>query len=192
MRGTIVALTCAFVVAVAGPASADSATIKDPKGDVYLSKDSAPSGYVPAGSVVNSDLLRTRVKHGATAVRLTIRYQNLVKNRSKFISYDAELRVPGGGVYHGLVVVDPSLSSGYVNVTDADYDVDEDCISGRVQVRPDEARVLVRIPRACLGDPTWVRFGGTALSIAKGKKQKSYLDNALPSGGAVTERLFVG
>jgi hypothetical protein len=192
MQGSIVALVSALIVSVAAPAVADSTTLTDPQGDVYLSQDGPPSGYEPAGSVVNTDLLRTKVKHGKSAVRLALRYQRLARNRSAFISYDAELRVPGGDIFHGLVVVDPSLSSAYVNVTDEDYVTDEDCTTGRVRVRPDVDRVLVRIPRSCLGDPAWVRFGGTALSIAPGKKQKSYLDNALSTGGTVTKRLFAG
>jgi hypothetical protein len=192
MRGFLIALTSALIVSVSAPALADSATIRDPKGDVYLSNDGPASSYKPVGSKPNTDLLRTRVKHTRTSVRLTIRYQNLARDASKFISYDAELRVPGGEIFHGLVVVDPGLASGYVNVTDADYVVDEACTAGRVQVRPAEGRVLVRIPRSCLGDPRWVRFGGTALSIATGKKDKTYLDNALPTGGGVTQRLFAG
>jgi hypothetical protein len=192
MRGIISALVCALiVVAVPGVASADQTKINDPKGDVYRVAEDGSQGDVKQGAVPNTDILRTVVRHGKAAVGLTVKYVHLKRNTSAFISYDAEIRVPHQGVFHALVVVDPTLKSAYVNLTDGHYESIE-CPQATASVHPDEERVLARVPRSCLGSPKWIRFGASALSLTKATSSKSYVDNALSTGSSLTGKLFAG
>lgn len=190
IRGTILAATCALSIAVAGPAAADQTTVKDAKGDVFKVGDDATEGDQPQGSVVNTDIRRSVVTHGKGSVLIRVTYDRLKKNRSEFIQYDAELRTPRSGVFHVLVVVDPTLKSATVTVTDGHYE-GLTCRRTRGIVHPDEGRLLAKVPRACLGTPKWVRFTASALSEQQGVN-KSYVDNALASGVALTERLYAG
>ena len=191
MRGIISALLCALIVAVPGVASADQTKINDPKGDVYRVAEDGTQGVVKQGAVPNTDILRTVVRHSKRAVSLTVKYVKLKRKTSTFISYDAELRVPRQGVFHALVVVDPTLKSAYVNLTDGHY-VSIECPQAKASVHPDEGRVLARVPRSCLGKPKWIRFGASALSLSSAKAKKSYVDNALSSGSSLTGKLFAG
>jgi len=191
MRGIVSALACALILAVPGVASADQTKINDPKGDVYRVAEDGTQGDVKQGSVPNTDILRTVVRHGKRAVSVTVKYVDLKKNASAFISYDAELRVPHQGVFHALVVVDPSLKSAYVNLTDGHY-VSVECPQATAKVHPDEGRVLSRVPRSCLGNPKWLRFGASALSLSRATAKKSYVDNALSTGASLTGKLFAG
>ena len=190
--GIIAAAACTLAasMSVAGPASADDANLKDAKGDVFKVGADATQGEQAEGSIVNTDIQRSLVTHGKSAVLIEVRYHKLKKNRSTFIQYDAELRVPNSGIYHALLVVDPTLKSSTVTITDGHYQ-GLTCKGARAVVHPDEGRVFAKVPRACLGTPKWIRFTASALSTQKGVN-KSYVDNALATGVALTERLYAG
>lgn len=193
MRGIIVSAACALVVSVsvAGPAAAEQQRINDPKGDVFRVAENGTEGEEPLGSVPNTDVTRSVVRHSKHAVKISVKYVKLKKNASAFISYDAELRVPRQGVYHALILVDPSVKTAAINFTDSHYTT-LDCVNAVAVVHPDEGRVLARVPRSCLGDPAWIRFGGAALSLAKAGAKKSFVDNALANGGQLTGKLYAG
>jgi hypothetical protein len=196
MRGIIVSAATALAVsvvsvAVAAPASADQLKIKDPKGDVYKVAQDGTQGDVPQGEVPNTDISRTVVRHGAGAVGFTVRYVNLKKNASAFISYDAEIRVPHQGTFHALVTIDPSIKSAGINLTDAHYE-SIDCAHAVAVVHEDEGRLIARVPRSCLGDPEWIRFGASALSLTRAGAKKALVDNVLSQGDQLTEKLYAG
>lgn len=192
MRGIMVA-ACALAlsVSVAGPASADQEKIRDPKGDVYRVAEDGTQGDVKQGEVPNTDISRSVVRHGKGAVSITVKYVRLKKNFSEYIQYDAEIRVPRQGEYHAQILIDPSLTTAGINFTDGHYETLE-CPNAVAVVHPDEGRVLARVPRSCLGNPKWIRFGASALSLTKATSKKSYVDNALSNGGLLTKKLFAG
>jgi len=141
--------------------------------------------------VPNTDVTRSVIRHSAHAVKVSVKYAKLKKNASGFISYDAEIRVPRQGIYHILILVDPSLKSAAINFTDSHYTT-LDCVDAVGIVHPDEGRVLARVPRSCLDDPKWIRFGASALSLAKASSKKAFVDNALANGGQLTGKLYAG
>ena len=192
MRGILVA-ACALAlsVSVAGPASADQQKLNDPKGDVYRVADDGTQGDVKQGQVPNTDITRSVVKHGPRAVGIVVKYVKLKKNFSEYIQYDAELRVPNQGIYHAQILIDPTLKTAGINFTDGHYET-LDCANAVAKVHPDEGRVIARVPRKCLGNPEWIRFGASALSLTKAGSKKAYVDNALSNGGLLTKKLFVG
>ena len=156
MRFVRVAVPTLLVALVAWPASAYAAVLvhRDPVGDVALSPVGT-NAYIPAPNQVQGDITATRVVHGRRAIWIHIRLR--------------ELDTTGNGNFHVVSILTPSRTrtievdafpghwEGRASVTDAHGRAAVCAVTHRIDYIRN--RVLMRVPRKCLGKPRWIRVG---------------------------------
>lgn len=178
-------LIVATLAAVSVPAHADRALLTDETSDVWSFV--SPGHFTNEGSVKNADLERTWVRHQKRYVVVKALYVDLKKKASTSFDFHAYLdtrqrlyavtvQVDGRGRWSGVHLVR------YATLTE----VDCDGLTHRVRFRVDTVRV--RIPRACLDNPRWIRFQGRA---ASSKNDAGFVDDAIvprPKGHLATRK----
>jgi len=154
MRRRFAAATVALgVVLVCGPAAvADVKTRHDPAGDMSRSPIGA-SAYTPDPAQVEGDVVATRVADGRRAIWVQVRLR--------------ELTPTGNGNFHLIAIrskwrvrtveIDalPGHWEGRSSTTDGRGRVVACAV--RHHIDYDRNRVLLRMPRSCLGRPPWVQ-----------------------------------
>lgn len=144
-------------IALLGPAGAASAGVlvhRDPAGDVARSPVGS-NAYAPDPAQVAGDIVATRVVHARLAIWIQIRFRELVDH--------------GNGNFHLIGIKTPWRArtieldalpghwEGTATMTDAHGRAVACAITHRISY--DRNRVMLRVPRVCLGAPRWVRVG---------------------------------
>lgn len=165
-RAALTALAAAgLLVATAGAASAETVASKDATGDTW--HDDVSTGtdvYTPAGSTVNTDLVRTVVKHTATSVVVRGTFAELTKTGRNTIFY-VRLRT-NEGLRRDTGVDTLSSNAGTQHFTKPNGDSNLPCKGLTHSVDYVANQMTVTIPRACLSKPRWVQFVSGAASIS--------------------------
>ena len=170
------------LIAVAAPmAHADRASRPDPAGDVWLNDGEGENDhYSQAGSVVNTDVRRTSVRHLKRYVTIRTEFVSLRKKVSEQIEHFLYLRTDGSGQFAVIVNVDTwnGQTGYYVHGYDDQGPRECDDVTG--STRFDKETIQVRVPRSCLGSPRWIRFQGRTVSYVE--DVGTYSDSAMGPG----------
>ncbi len=181
MRKSWTALAVAAALGVVGaPAGAETWTHRDSDHDVILStpQHHAPPTKEPAPYNARADVVRVSVHHASPSVRVDV-----VTRSRRAVDTLVDLRT-GHGRYRviwSMFLETPSLSDLL-----AEPGTDDEVPCGGLSVRKQRARhtVVVTVPRACIGDPDWVRVGVRTAQAQKGDSGGgAFLDDALQTGG---------
>jgi len=138
------------VVVVATPAHADRQTTTDAARDVYR----VPAGGVPTLARDNRthDIVRAGAVHDGPVLTLWLQVRRLA--RGAYIA-SWHLRAPG---QTWSVHFDREDGPAYTSLFHGPAEVlDCDGLRGRALARRE--RVVVTVPRRCIGRPDWIRFG---------------------------------
>lgn len=155
------------VVATAAPASADSRTLKDGKGDTWLVSGAEPekkAGH-PEG-----DLRKVVIKHTARKLVVTARFQNLQKSGNG-VALQAQIDTPGDIIYGVSAFGEPGNWKGEAAL----YGSPEACSVGHtMNYRKDV--ISVSVPSRCLERPDWVKL--EVYGLFEKSDSKFFVDNA--------------
>jgi hypothetical protein len=174
VRCILVAVFAGAVVAQSSPALAQTKTRPDAVGDVARSPVGS-STYTPAPSRIEGDITSTRVSHGPRAVWVTVHLRDLTTTSN--------------GNFHRISILSdrrfrqveidafPGHWEGHAVTTDA-HGLAVGCA---VQFRIDYVAnlVVLRMPRACLRRPKWVRV---AVRSTVAGTTYAYTDDARTTG----------
>lgn len=185
---------CAVVLALAGPATAyaDSRILVDARGDVWaMDFESGENTQVPQRQ--QGDIVRTVFAHHDDSVVIRTAFAQL--NRFGQLSILAiKLRTNTNVVRRIVLLAGPDQSTNRWRgaLTRGGDGVPMRCATHSIDYAADVA--VVRIPRACLGEPRWVQG-----SMAAGTRSRSafFADNPQNDGPSVrlpryTARIFRG
>lgn len=142
------------VPALPGPATAGVLVHRDAVGDVARS----PVGsnlYAPAPTQAHGDIVATRVVHARRAIWIQIRFQELT-DHSNGNFHLIGIRTPWRSRTIELDAL-PGHWEGQTTMTDAHGRVVACAVTHRISY--DLNRVMLRVPRSCLGTPQWIRVG---------------------------------
>ena len=158
-------------------ASAASLTIDDATGDTYKARydeSTDTATYEPAGSQVNVDLDRVRVKHTTRTVRATATYADLKRTSDNAIMYLLQVRTNEG--LKRELMVDTFMSGKNGSVTFGKPNGDEVRCRGLNHVIDYAAdTITVTVPRRCLSMPRYVEAFTLAAAISGEGEQ--YIDH---------------
>lgn len=181
-RAAVAAIATGVVLALLGPppAHAGRQTTTDAAHDVYrvpvggtprLDRDDRAHDIVRAGAVHNGPTLQLwlqvrRLGRGAYVATWDVR----TPTSRWVLHYDRRVTPAYTSLFHGLSEV-----------------LDCDGLRGRTLPRRD--RVVVTVPRACIGRPQWIRFGASM-----GRETKTYhlIDDARIDAGFYSNRCQLG
>ncbi|WP_203336492.1 hypothetical protein [Nocardioides limicola] len=186
---TVAVLVVSSVLFAGGSAQAASLVVSDARGDV-LSADGAGETKVGT-SVAHGDIVRTRFAHRQRAVVVRATYRSL--QRSGLGTTHNIRIVTNAGLSHYLrVTAGPSAWSGTAVLHRPNGRHVECAVQHRINYGKNVLRV--RIPRACLERPEWVRLG---LRTAWSDGDRVLVDDAqrnskAPRLIALTDRLVRG
>ena len=144
------------VALAAQPAVATAGVLvhRDPAGDVVRS----PVGSnvtSPAPTQVHGDIVATRVVHARLAIWVQIRFREL-NTSSNGNFHRVSIRTPWRTRTIALDAF-PGHWDGSTTTTDAHGRAVACAVTHRINY--DRKRVMLRVPRSCLGRPTWIRVG---------------------------------
>ena len=182
----LVALTALTAEA---PAHAESFRGSDPSRDVQrLTRAGDGDDYTAAPTRSNPDITRAKVRHGRTKVVITVSFDDIFvpPGPKGVFSLFGDLRSDTRGASWDLWATQ-KRRQGKVTTWRNGKRCDG---RSRISYARDRARVV--LPRACLGDPSWVRISITAWS-----QDNTYVweDNAFQAGflrDRYTPKLRVG
>lgn len=161
-----------------GTARADVLVHRDPVGDVARS----PVGsniYSPVPTQAHGDIVATRVVHARRAIWIQIRFRELT-DHSNGNFHLIGIRTPWRSRTIELDAL-PGHWEGTTTMTDGHGQVVACDVTHRISY--DRNRVMLRVPRSCLGAPRWVQVGirstvaGATFAYADDARS-----NGLPSG----------
>lgn len=145
-----VLMAAVLVVVPASAAVADSQTVKDAAKDVY--KERANGTLVLARRDKARDIVRSKATYAHGKLVLWIEVRNLASD-----DYAAWWNVKTNNG-HWTVGYDKEDGSAYTSLFDGSQEVlDCDGLRGDTVGRKD--RVIVKVPRSCIDQPRWIRFG---------------------------------
>lgn len=156
-RGGVLAALIALpaLLALAGPASAEGATKKDPGDDVYVSTDGG--GFRAYGRrTPNSDIRSTRVVHSSSRISMTMRYESLAKRSTDQITSYLKVRDQDDVIYYLYLVAEGATGSKTAYVADEDFTTLSCHGVHRSLSWGKTARVTISAPRSCLGSPSYI------------------------------------
>ena len=188
------ALAALVVLTLAAPASAARVHTADETGDVY-SKD-AEGAWSSVGTRTNVDVVSSAVRHGDSRVRGAVTYDDLVEDDDRIV-VPVRLHVSTGETFLMRVVAgseDRDGTATLLRYTGTGADVERVACQGMDHsVSYADERVVVSAPRACLGRPTWVRYGGTVRTVdSEGLTFTDALLSADPVNDLYSERIRRG
>lgn len=179
----------------------------DPAGDVRYTtvdvEEPNPENYEsgPAASRNHGDIIRTRISHGASKVRVSVQYRALTHGglehrHSLYIGSDQgrftlnKAPEPGnwaGG--YGVVLGYGDTPSVPSRVTD-EGPVPYRCPGLYVRVDYVNDRFLAEVPRSCLGNPKWIKVGFTTqILVDHPVGFRIYEDRSFSNGAATPSAL---
>jgi hypothetical protein len=180
---SVAGLALVAVAAAAVPAQAARLRTSDPAADVWQRGDDGV--WSEAGSVTNVDVLGSAVRHTSTFVHGSARYATLERGEDRFV-LPVRLRTSAGVSYEVRIVATEERNGGTLTLIrgTADGPVRVPCRGTDHLIDYDEEITAFSVPRRCLGNPTWVRYGGVArLVTADG----TVYTDALLSGDPVND-----
>ena len=176
LRAALLAAALATALLAPTGASAQSLRIDDPTGDswheLYAGGAPRPTGYEPAGSAPNSDIVRVKVSHTARRVKVRTTYVDLVNNAEGVIAV-TKIRTDEGLRRRAWAVKEAAgePTRGYLTG------------GGRTTCRGIREKIdfgtdvaTVTVPRRCLSDPRWVKVVAAGGNYAEAPDPASYRD----------------
>jgi hypothetical protein len=137
---------------LAGPAQAERYIHHDPGHDVRAVTFTGDGGLVRAPHRRQGDYVKVKIWHQVKYVRVVGKFRRLDRVGAG-LSQVVSIRTPGGEVRSFQVVAGPGMWRGVDDDADGQH-----CVVGhKVNYRRD--RFSMRISRACLDRPRWVRVG---------------------------------
>ncbi len=161
-RSTTTACVAATVLLLAAaPASAARLRTSDAAGDVWVRGDDGV--FAEAGSIADVDVLGSAVRHTSTHVHGSARYATLERGEGRFV-LPVRLRTSAGRYYEVRIVATPDSSGGTLVLRRGTPSgpVRVACSGTDHLIDYDEEITAFSVPRRCLGNPSWVRYGGVA------------------------------
>lgn len=156
-----------MLLSTAPPSQGERAVITDGRGDVW--SPNGANGWERQGSVVNTDVRRTRLIHGLDTLSVKVKYRNLKKRVSDEIDFELTVRNNQGEIFDILVVIDSLFRATSVTVWDAFAYEDVPCEGATGSASLARETISFTVPRSCLGDPKWVKVFGHAESYREGR-----------------------
>jgi len=189
-RRLAVAATCAVALTLTGsvPAHADSITTTDRSGDVWaLNTGPGPSDHTRVPKRRQADIRRTVIDHRAHRVVIRTSFFEL-RRQGRYLNVAGRLRTNTGLVRYASVLAGPRSMPhrwrGRSFLARRAGAKPTDC-STRHRINYTTNRVVLRIPRTCLGNPRWVQ-GGFGVATLTGNQ--FYADDAASPGPAARFR----
>ncbi len=169
------------LVTLGAPAHAASVTVEDARKDVIEGSSGEPA-EPGSDAEPKSDVVRSTLVHGSERIRITVEVRNLrarsmVPGKPDVFSY---LRTSERGRYYLRQVDGPSGE----NLAVMDERTGEDVCVGSTYRLPAKNLIVQALPRHCVGDPEWLRFGLFVLSQRVDESLGAY-DDARRTGGPV-------
>lgn len=156
-----------------------------------------PCGSITEAPTPTGDITRLVVRHTRTAVQLTLVVDGLRKATDIDATFDLSTHRTDWQVdvsrWDGDVSVDLMDVPEYPTDEElAQAEADGDCFfvetssgegCGRIRgdVDVDAGRITATVPRSCLGNPHWVRAGGSVYGSVKGGRGASFEDEWAPA-----------
>ncbi|MCH1869055.1 hypothetical protein [Nocardioides sp. CFH 31398] len=169
-------LAATAVLAVAAPASADTETVTDPRGDTV-----DPGLGLNPPPAKRADILRTVGQHEDRRVTLRVTVADLGPGATSLLG-----RVRTDETTYTYVV---NRSGGSTEAFVSQDDVgDVGCTDFTVQFQPRRDTVVMSAPRTCLSLPTWVQFG---VRVTASEDEVSRTDDARRDGNG-TQPVRIG
>ena len=157
----------ATLLSTAPPSHAEREVVIDGRGDVWSPKGA--NGWKRQGSVVNTDVRRTRLIHGLENLSVKVKYRNLKKRVSDEVDFELTVRNKQGEVFDVLVVVDSLFRATSVSVWNAIEYEEVPCEEAAGSASLARETISFTVPRSCLGSPKWVKVFGHAESYAESR-----------------------
>lgn len=176
--------TLATLAAVA-PASAARLHTPDGTGDTYEKGDGAI--FSEAGSRTNTDVVGSAVRHTLDRVNASVRYVDLVRNDDRIVT-PVRVHASNGKTYLLRVTAGPGDRDGTARLVrytgNGAETVRVACSGVRYSISYADDLVAMNVPRSCLGNPSWVEYGGTVRTV---DAEGTVFTDALLSGDAVND-----
>jgi hypothetical protein len=174
VRRTLAVLLGVALAAQPAVASAALLVHRDPAGDVVRSPVGSSAG-TPAPTQVDGDIVATRVLHARRAIWIQVRFRDLAaKGNGNF--HRISIRTPWR-VRNIALNAFPSHWEGSATTTNGHGRVVACAVTHLIDY--DRHRLKIRVPRACLGAPTWVRV---AIRSTVAGATYAYTDDARSDG----------
>ena len=175
----------AALLLAAAPASAARLATADDSGDVYSKGQDGV--FTEIGTRTNTDVVGSAVRHTDRRVRASARYTDLARTGDRVV-LPVRLHASTGRTYLLRVTAGPDDRDGTATLrrytgTGAQT-VGVACSGIEHSVSYDDDLIGVSVPRGCLGNPTWVRYGGTARTV---DAEGTVFTDALLSGDPVND-----
>lgn len=148
------------------PSLAAKVVIKDGKSDTWSDTwdDEAEAwAYTEAGSMPNTDVVRTTLTHTATEVRITVTYADLVVDGPSPTNRSWLRLSTGDRAVLTVWTTDKGKTELFLWRPDAAHPRAA-CRGVPGAFDFDADSLTVGVPRSCLGDPAWVRLHGSSLT----------------------------
>jgi hypothetical protein len=173
----VAVLTLIASAMLSGPAHAAKVTVRDSRGDVYVTKPEFD--FERLGETrPNVDIVRASVSHASRKVRVRVEYVDLVR--------DEDIRVAGLSLktskrarYLLQWAAFERRNRGEVYLVRAPKFKDVRCHGMKFAPDYDANMLAIDIPRKCVGRPHWLQFHAEALSFSRaGAGEQIYADAA--------------
>ena len=169
LRFVLAGLAVALLSAgLAGPAEAERYILRDPARDIRKANLFSPTdeGFVRAPHRKQGDYVKVKIWHQVKHVRVVGKFRQLDR-RGTGLTQIVSIRTPGGHERAFAVYAGPGLWEGMT-------EGDENCVVG-YRVNFERDRFSMRISRACLDRPRWVRVG---VGIITGNRSAVFADDS--------------
>jgi hypothetical protein len=176
--------------AAAAAAPVTSVTLTDPTGDVWSISEGENASWAPAGDVPSADVVRAVVTHRPHRVSIRMKFVDLRRAEPAF--YDATI-VTHDRLRAAFVMTGPRRWGGRHIMVNGNF--------GRVRcpgfqhfVDYVTDQVMMTLPRACLGNPRWVRVD-MANGIFRGDSEATFQEitdnpHSTRASGGMTPRIY--
>lgn len=169
------------LVTLGAPAHAASVTVEDARKDVVEGSSGEPA-QPGSDAEPKSDIVRSTLVHGAERIRIEVEVRNLrarsgIDEKPEAYSY---LRTSERGKFSLQRVESPDGE----NLEVRNERTDEVACRGTTHQRPAKNLIVQTLPRDCVGDPDWLRFGLFVLTQRVDESLGAY-DDARRTGGPV-------
>lgn len=154
VRPVVAALLGAALAAQPTVAHAGVLVHRDPAGDVVRRPVGSSAG-TPAPTQAHGDIVASRVVHARRAIWIQVRFR-LLTTRSNGNFHLISIKTPWRTRTIALDAF-PDHWEGSTTTTDGHGRVVACAVTHRINY--DRSRVMLRVPRSCLGRPAWVRVG---------------------------------
>jgi hypothetical protein len=181
-------------LAVSGAASAieepvSRVVLNDPTGDVWATGDGELDEPVSAGDVPTADVVRAVVHHRYSSVAVKMTFTDLRRVEPQYYATMIASRRQYGAVF---VSAGPGGWKGRHQLVDGNFATVR-CPRLSHSIDYDTEQVTMRIPRGCIGRPSWVKVGMDNLMFRGGERDFQQIsDNPHTAGadGRLTRRLY--